>query len=92
MHLSPRALQEGFSRDIGQSPMAYLRQVRLRRVHEALLLADPASTSVRTLAISYGFLHLGRFAATYRQAFGVLPSRHLRKGAPPTYAEDDPDD
>jgi AraC-like DNA-binding protein len=83
VHLSPRALQEGFSRDLGQPPMAYLRQVRLRRVHEALSVADPEVTSVRAVAFNNGFLHLGRFAATYRQAYGMLPSDTLRNGLAP---------
>lgn len=82
VHLSPRALQEGFSRDVGQPPMSFLRQVRLRRVHDALLAADPEVTSVRTVAFNHGFLHLGRFAATYRQAFGSLPSDTLHREAP----------
>lgn len=82
VHLSPRALQEGFSRDVGQPPMSFLRQVRLRRVHDALLSADPEVTSVRTVAFNHGFLHLGRFAATYRQAFGSLPSDTLHREVP----------
>jgi AraC-like DNA-binding protein len=79
VHLSPRALQEGFHKHIGQPPMSYLRQVRLRRVHEALLAADAAETSVRALAFQHGFLHLGRFAGVYRHAFGMLPSETLRQ-------------
>src|SRR5262249_29627469 len=65
--LSIRALQEGFIRHAGVSPMAYLRQVRLRRVHADLRAADPASQSVAQIASRWGFSHLGRFAAMYRE-------------------------
>ena len=32
-HVSVRSLQEGFRKHLGMSPMAYLREVRLRRAH-----------------------------------------------------------
>ena len=81
VHLSVRALQEGFRRDLATPPMAYLRQVRLRRAHEALLAADRDATTVRAVAVGLGILHLGRFAAAYREAFGESPSETLNRAA-----------
>jgi AraC-like DNA-binding protein len=79
VHLSVRALQEGFRRDLATPPMTYLRQVRLRRAHEALLAADRHGTTVGAVAVGLGILHMGRFAAAYREAFGEAPSDTLNR-------------
>jgi AraC-like DNA-binding protein len=77
VHLSARALQAGFRRDLATSPMTYLRRVRLRRAREALKAADRDATTVRAVAVGLGILHLSRFAAAYRDAFGETPSDTL---------------
>lgn len=69
--VSSRSLQTAFQRDLGVSPMAYLRNVRLDRAHEDLLLGRGPVTEV---AYHWGFTNLGRFATQYRARFGVLPS------------------
>lgn len=74
---SIRSLQEGFQRYVGCSPTEYLRDVRLRRVHETLT-ASESPVSVADVAHAFGFSHLGRFAQAYRQRFGELPSETLR--------------
>jgi AraC-like DNA-binding protein len=74
---SVRTLQAGFRSTIGETPMSYLRDVRLRRAHSDLLLAEPGSTSVAEVAGRWGFAHLGRFAASYRERYGVSPSKTL---------------
>jgi AraC-like DNA-binding protein len=79
VHLSVRALQEGFSRDMGTPPMTYLRQVRLRRAHETLRNSMRDTTTVRAVATSLGFMHMGRFAAACRDAFGESPSETLNR-------------
>jgi AraC-like DNA-binding protein len=79
VHLSVRALQAGFRRDLDTSPMTYLRQVRLRRARAALQAAGRDATTVRAVAIDLGILHLGRFAASYREAFGEAPSDTLNR-------------
>jgi AraC-like DNA-binding protein len=76
---SVRALQSGFRRHVGSSPLTYLRDVRLELVHEALRAADPSrGLCVTDLALDHGFAHLGRFAQAYRERFGVAPSDTLR--------------
>ncbi|MEI5097611.1 AraC family transcriptional regulator [Streptomyces sp. PmtG] len=74
-----RWLQEAFRRYAGMSPMAYVREVRLRQVHEELTAAGPGETCVSDVAHRWGFTHLGRFAEQYRARFGELPSRTLRR-------------
>lgn len=78
--LCVRALQQGFARHLETTPSGYLRQVRLRRVREALLASDADSTTVATVASGWGFFSLGRFAAQYREAYGESPSQTLRRG------------
>jgi AraC-like DNA-binding protein len=80
VHLSARALQDGFSTDVGIPPMTYLRDVRLRRAHEALRRATREATTVQAVARTWGFVHMSRFATAYREAFGELPSETLSRG------------
>ena len=69
---SARALQAGFQDIVGMSPTAYVRGVRLDRVHQEL--TSNAGGSVTEAAARWGFFHPGRFARQYRERFGVLPS------------------
>lgn len=80
--VSPRTLEAAFRRLHQQTPMAYLRALRLDRVHQALQNAarEPHAASVTELAMQHGFTHMGRFAAYYRQRFGCLPSKSLGRG------------
>jgi AraC-like DNA-binding protein len=75
--VSLRALQVGFHEELGMSPMAYLRSVRLDRAHGDLL-AGPPDGGVSEVATRWGFWHLGRFAEQYRRKFGVLPSDTIK--------------
>jgi AraC-like DNA-binding protein len=78
--VSARALQRSFERSDLPSPMTYLRQIRLHRVHTELAANSPDSVTVTTVAGRWGFVHLGRFASQYRQLFGETPSETLRAG------------
>ena len=77
---SSRALQQGFARHTGTSPMAWLRELRLEKVRSELLASARGGTTIGTavkvadVAARYGFFHLGHFAAHYRRRFGELPS------------------
>ncbi|GGQ64650.1 AraC family transcriptional regulator [Couchioplanes azureus] len=76
---SARALQYGFRRHLGTTPLGYLRQVRLELARRELQRADPArGDTVAAIATRWGFTHTGRFAAAYRAAHGVLPGETLR--------------
>jgi AraC-like DNA-binding protein len=78
VHLSTRALQQAFARSVGLSPMRYLRQVRLARVHAGLLESAPEETTVAEVAARWGFVHHGHFAAAYRARYGRSPAHTLR--------------
>lgn len=72
--VSVRSLFLGFQRYRGISPMKFLRELRLHRVRDELLLA-PEGTTVTEVALRWGFYHLGRFAQEYRALFGQSPSQ-----------------
>jgi AraC-like DNA-binding protein len=75
--VSVRSLQEGFKRQLGTSPMSYLRAVRLRHAHQELREADPARTTVTSVATRWGFANLGKFAAAHQAAYGEKPRETL---------------
>ena len=62
----------------GVSPMRYLCDARFEKVREALARAQPGD-SVTTIAMSWGFSHLGRFSVEYRRRFGESPSDTLKR-------------
>lgn len=76
--VSVRGLQDGFRRSLDTTPMAYLRELRLERVHAELVAGAPGTVSVTDVAARWGFAHLGRFAAAYRAEFSESPSETLR--------------
>ncbi|MGM7645921.1 AraC family transcriptional regulator [Nocardia sp. JW2] len=74
--VGPRALQTGFRQVVGVSPTAYVRGVRLDRVHQDLV---NGRGSVTDIAARWGFYHPGHFARHYRTRFGMTPSETLRR-------------
>jgi len=77
--VSARSLQTGFQSFRNTTPMGFLRSLRLRRAHEALLLADPSIATVTEVALRCGFGHMGEFASLYRKTFGETPKQTLAK-------------
>jgi AraC-like DNA-binding protein len=76
--LSPRGLQNAFQRQLGTSPVAYLRRVRLEGARRHLLAADPTrGATVAGIARRWGFVQLGRFATSYREAYDEYPAHTL---------------
>lgn len=76
--VSIRALEGGFRTFKGTTPSAYLRAMRLRAAREDLL--DPSNRQLlRDICLKWGFFHFGRFAASYRTAFGETPSETRRR-------------
>jgi AraC-like DNA-binding protein len=73
-----RTLEATIKSRTGLSASSYLRRRRLAMVRQTLLNPDSATNVTRT-ALRYGFLHLGRFAIEYRQAYGESPSATLAK-------------
>lgn len=75
--VSPRALQYAFRKQLGCSPMDYVRRVRLDLVRRSLREGD--RTSVSDAAARLGFHNPGRFASDYRQVFDENPRQTLHR-------------
>ena len=61
------------------SPHRYLLLRRMNLARRALTVADPTATTVAAIANDHGFGELGRFAISYRELFGEVPSVTLRR-------------
>jgi AraC-like DNA-binding protein len=81
--VSDQTLRSCCAEFLGVSPSRYVLLRRLKQVRRALRDAAPNMANVAELARGYGFTELGRFAGTYRAAFGESPSTTLRR-APQT--------
>jgi AraC family transcriptional regulator, ethanolamine operon transcriptional activator len=79
--VSRRALQYCFEQELGVSPVAYLRLLRLNGARRDLLYPD-ASLQVKDVAGRWGFWHWSRFSAEYRDMYGELPSQTLQAARP----------
>jgi AraC-like DNA-binding protein len=77
LNISTRSIYAAFRRYLNQSPMDYLKDIRLGRAREQLISADD-NTQVTSVAMDWGFTHLGNFSHDYRAKFGELPSQTLR--------------
>lgn len=73
---SETRLREAFRSIVGTSPKSFLTASALNQARAELM--DPSDdTTVTEVATALGFWHYGRFAHTYRELFGELPSETL---------------
>jgi AraC-like DNA-binding protein len=75
--VSVRSLEAGFRQWKQETPVAFMRRLRLAAAREQLAQAG-ARTTVTDVALRSGFLHLSRFAQYYLAAFNEHPSETLR--------------
>jgi AraC family transcriptional regulator, ethanolamine operon transcriptional activator len=72
-------LETGFRDMLDMSPKQFINTSRLRGCRgELALQRDEPRGMVNETAQSWGFFHLGQFAADYRKLFGELPSQTLK--------------
>jgi AraC-like DNA-binding protein len=79
--VSWRTLDYAFRDRFGVGPKRYLTCLRLEGARRNLRRA-PADAKVADIANLWGYWHLGKFAADYREQFGELPSETLRRTRP----------
>ncbi|MCU4641126.1 AraC-like ligand-binding domain-containing protein [Acinetobacter courvalinii] len=75
--VSIRSLQKGFSQYLQQTPVEYIREQRLERVHSALQQAVEHQT-VTDILLEHGIQSFGHFSTLYKKRFGCLPSHTLK--------------
>jgi len=74
--VSERALYDGFQSYYQRTPHETLTRIRMEAARR--LIRDDGLSAAEA-ARRVGIHHLGRFSATYKDAFGVLPSADLRR-------------
>ena len=78
VNVSERTLHAAFRENLGTTPKAYLKTLRLNTAHHDLLRAG-ARTRVTDVALDWGFVHFGWFSQDYRRLFGETPSQTLHR-------------
>jgi AraC-like DNA-binding protein len=76
--VSPRQLQYHFQQELGHSPMAEAKRMRLQRLRGLLLDRERDSCSVAALMAASGLIASGVTAADYRLRFGESPRQTRR--------------
>jgi len=71
--LSPRQLQRKLRETVGQSPVGFIRTLRLYR---AAQLLEQQAGNVSEVAYAVGFTSLSYFAKCFREQFGTSPSEY----------------
>lgn len=75
--VSAPSLYRAFKEEFGVGTKQYIQSRLLAGVREQLISANPGA-QVNDIANTWGFWHMGQFAALYRNHFGELPSETLR--------------
>ncbi len=78
--VSVRSLYAGFKEYCGESPLRYLRNLRLDAARQTLM--NEPDSHIASVATRWGFGHLGRFSQEYKQRFGESPSHSVRQPRP----------
>jgi transcriptional regulator GlxA family with amidase domain len=79
-NMSQRQLQRLFHEHIGMTPTHYYLTLRLRRARELLLQTD---MSIMAITMACGFQSACHFSKSYRDAFGMSPTRERREQIAP---------
>ena len=77
--MSRSAFAQEFAACFGRTPMAFLRDVRLRRAAELLRSTD---LPVSTVASRVGFASRSAFTHAFREGFGRTPASFRTAGVP----------
>ncbi len=76
--VSVRTLQHTFKHQLGTTPLGFIIEMRLQRVHADLTSPTNAELSVADVARRWGFAHVSDFTQRYRRRFGCTPTETRR--------------
>ena len=77
--ISERLLHQAFKQNYGVTPKKYLLSLRMHKVKQDLLLADPNTTTISSVIEKYHFFNQSTFTQAYKQMFEELPSERFKK-------------
>ncbi|AWB20654.1 AraC family transcriptional regulator [Methylobacterium currus] len=77
--VSVRTLQHAFKHELGTTPLGFIVERRLQRVHADLASPACADLSVADVARRWGFVHASAFTQRYRRRFGCTPTDTRRR-------------
>lgn len=78
-HASRRTLHRAFHSVLGETPQAYVQNLRLHRIRHRLASNAEVGCTIAMVANQWGISELGRLSGRYRALFGELPSRTLQR-------------
>jgi len=73
-----RSVYEGFQKYLGMTPLNYIKNRRLEKIHNELK-AYSTKSSITEVAMKWGYRHLGRFSGEYYKRYGEKPSETRKK-------------
>ena len=76
---SPRRLRQAFGDTYGVSLTRYVQLRMLNKANERLVATGICCNTVTQVASDLGVVHMGRFAARYREVFGESPSETVSR-------------
>lgn len=77
--LSPRQFHRKITGLTGETPMAFVMQIRMKRAKQ--LLDSKPEWSIDEVAERCGFDHYSGFYHAFKKMFGISPSQYRRRGA-----------
>jgi AraC family transcriptional regulator, ethanolamine operon transcriptional activator len=77
LRISRRTLNFAFSRVLGITPVAYMRNIRLHRIRAEFKSSSHRVRSVADVASKWGFWHMSLFSRYYKELFGETPHETL---------------
>jgi transcriptional regulator GlxA family with amidase domain len=79
VNLSPSRLRQLFTKETGQSPLQYLRDVRMRTAERLL---TTTFLSIKEVAFVIGSRHVSSFVHSFKRRHGVTPGEFRARNAP----------
>jgi AraC-like DNA-binding protein len=76
---SHRTLNRAFHVVLDETPYSYVQKLRLHRIRHELVTDAEAACTITMVAHRWNIAEMGRFAASYRDLFGELPSQTLMR-------------
>ncbi|MCP8690528.1 AraC family transcriptional regulator [Marinobacterium sedimentorum] len=76
--VSRNKLYNDFKKYIGEPPTSHLKRIRLEGARQDIL-TDSANENISSIAMKWGFYHLGRFSVDYKKQFNESPSESVQR-------------